>query len=530
MSGDQPEQTAHSAAAPDHAPGTPAEIEIKFRADRPGLHALLAAPALQGAAIGPPRELLSTYYDTPGLDLQRNGLTLRVRRKGRSIPLLGVKWTDAAAGDLFARGEIETPSPHGEPDIALLEPAIRDRLTQVVGSHTLAPVFKTNIKRRTLAVRHGRSEIELALDDGIVIANDQSLPITEAELELKQGSVADLLSLARALAEACKLSLAFESKSARGYRLAMAATPGPQKARPLQLPQASSFDDAIATVLSGCLAHFTANWNALRASDAPDSIHQLRVALRRLRSALRIFGRRITMPELDDFRARARHIASSLGPARECDVFRQNALAGPLRDQPQRLAAATRLLDAVENRRRESYAEARRIIDDPATSLFVLDLQSFLTQRCWRTALGADEMGLLTSPARDFAGEVLDRLRRRALKRGRHLPDMPDVERHELRIALKNLRYAAEFFGSLFEDDKASRKFLRFVAELQEDLGAHNDAATAEAFVTTLDIEHDAQARFAAGYLLGFYRHASLVADTHLTRKWKNFRHADVGW
>ena len=105
-----------------------------------------------------------------------------------------------------------------------------------------------------------------------------------------------------------------------------------------------------------------------------------------------------------------------------------------------------------------------------------------------------------------------------------------DDARHDLRIALKNLRYAVEFFGPLFDDDKDQRSFLRLVSDLQEDLGAHNDAATAEAFIGTLDLAADPQAHFAVGYVLGFYRHATLVADTHLARKWKKFRRAGAFW
>jgi len=528
---DESEQ-ASNAPATAEPPTTPstAEIEIKFQADRPALNAILGSRHLQGAALSPERELLSIYFDTPGRDLQRRGLTLRLRRKGRAIPVLGVKWTDDAAGDLFARGEIETRAPGGEPDIGLFEPALRDRLNDAIGDQPLSPVFKTHVKRRTAVIRQGRSEIELALDDGVVIADDQSRPLCEAELELKSGSATDLIDLARLLALDCNLSLGFEPKAGRGYRLAERAPARPQKAKPLLLPATATFDDAIAAVTAACLAHFTANWASLRDSDAPESVHQLRVALRRLRSALGIFRKRIAMPELEDIRARARNIASTLGPARECDAFRQNALAGPFRDQPKRFAAATQLLDAVERHRQESYVAARRVIDDPATSLFVLDVQSFLVRRAWRAALGTGDLGLLTTPARDFASDVLDRLRRRAVKRGKHLPDMPDEERHELRIALKNLRYAVEFFGGLFGEDKQQRNFLRFVADLQDDLGAHNDAATAEAFIATLGLDQDAQAQFATGYLLGFYRHTTLIADTHLTKKWKNFRRADTFW
>jgi triphosphatase len=530
MSGAKAQQATPSTAATEEHKPVASESEIKFHADRPTLERVLAARQLHGAAVAPERELLSIYFDTPARDLQRAGLTLRLRRKGRAIPVLGVKWTNEAAGDLFTRGEVETRAPDGEPNIELFEPAIRDRLKAVLGSETLGPIFKTHVKRRTATVHHGRSEIELALDDGIVLANDQSRPLTEVELELKRGNVVDLLGLARELAQECGLSLAFEPKAGRGYRLAEQAAARPQKARPLQLAPSASFDDMIAAVIASCLAHFNANWASLRDSDGPESVHQLRVALRRLRSALGIFRKRIILAELEDIRARARNIASALGPARECDVFHQNALAGPFRDQPDRLAAAARLLQAVEARRVESYATARRVIDDPATSLFVLDVQAFLMKRSWRTALGPADLGLLTSPARDFAHHVLDRLRGRALKRGKHLPDMPDAERHELRIALKNLRYAVEFFGPLFGEDKEQRNFLRLVSDLQEDLGAHNDAATAEAFIGTLDLTADPSAHFAAGYLLGFYRHATVVADTHLAGKWKKFRRAGAFW
>lgn len=530
MSGARAEQGAPSPALPAEPKPIPSEIEIKFKADRPALERVLAVRQLQGAVVAPERELLSIYFDTAGRDLQRAGLTFRLRRKGRSIPVLGVKWANEATGDLFTRAEVETRSPDGEPSIAHFEPAIRDRLKAILGGQALEPVFKTHVKRRTATIHHGHSEIELALDDGVVLANDQSLPLTEVELELKRGSTTDLLGLAHELAQDCGLSLAFEPKASKGYRLAEQAAMRPKKAMPMQLAPSASFDDVIAAVIANCLAHFTVNWASLRESDAPESIHQMRVALRRLRSALSIFRKRIILPELEDIRARARNIATALGPARECDAFRQNALAGPFLNQPNRLAAAARLLEAVESRRVESYASARQVIDDPATSLFVLDVHSFLVGRSWRTALGPGDLGLLTTPARNFAHEVLDRLRRRALKRGKHLPDMPDQERHDLRIALKNLRYAVEFFGPLFEDDKEQRDFLRLVSDLQEDLGAHNDAATAEAFIGTLDLSVDPGAHFAAGYLLGFYRHATVVADTHLARRWKSFRRAGAFW
>ncbi len=506
------------------------EVEIKFRADPATIRAVLDAPQLAGITVGPERDIVSIYFDTPSRELKRNGLTLRLRRKGRAAPVLGVKWDEETTENAFTRGEVEVRTPEQVPDIDLFEPELRDRLKSVIGEATLAPLFETRFKRRTAVVNHGRSRIELAVDDGVIIAGDRRLPLAELELELKTGTATDLVSCARMLAGEYGLSLQFEPKAGRGYRLLEGAAARPQKALPVILPRTTSFDDLITAVISSSLMHFMANWTSLRDSDAPESVHQLRVALRRMRSALGIFRKVITLPELEDIRSEARRLASALGAARECDAFRQNALNGPFRDQPKHFKAAAILLEAAERRRQESYVVARRTIDHHAATLFVLDVQAFLLRRAWRTALAPKDLGLLTSEARGFARPVLDRLRRQALKRGKHLPDMPDDERHELRIALKNLRYAVEFFGSLFGGGKDVKAFLLTVAELQEDLGIHNDAVTAESFIASLGVANDAEAQFAAGYLLGYYRHAAISADTRLPKKWKSFRRTTAFW
>lgn len=506
------------------------EVEVKFRADDGALAAVAASALLKGASVGKAQELVSTYFESPAFDLQRAGLSLRVRRKGRAIPLMGVKWESGVADEVFARGEAEVRCPGGIPDPALLEGAIRERVVKLLETRPLTPIFETRIKRRALLVTHGHSTIELSLDEGSIIAGGASLPVAEVELELKSGNLPDLLDFAASLARDCGLSLAFEAKSARGYNLAKGDMPQIRKAKPITFQGAINFDDLIAAVIANCISHFVDNWAALRASDAPEAIHQLRVSLRRLRGALGVFRKVIDLPELEEIRSEARRIASALGPARECDVFRVNALGGPFRDEAHTITGVAQLLAAVEARRQESYAEARRVMDDSMTSLFVLDVQSFLARRAWRTALAPENLGLLTSDARAYAGDSLDRLRRRVIKRGKHLPDMPDDERHELRIALKNLRYATEFFGGLFSKAKEVRAFLKHVEDLQEDLGAHNDAVTAQAFVAALTLPPQTEASFASGYLLGWLRHGTVIADTHLKKKWKDFRHAPLFW
>ena len=85
----------------------------------------------------------------------------------------------------------------------------------------------------------------------------------------------------------------------------------------------------------------------------------------------------------------------------------------------------------MEALRVESYEIARCLIEDRETSLFVLKVKEFIARRAWRNALATEDLSLLTSPGRVFASDALSRLHRRALKRGKNLPDVPDEERHE---------------------------------------------------------------------------------------------------
>lgn len=250
--------------------------------------------------------------------------------------------------------------------------------------------------------------------------------------------------------------------------------PAPTKAATLALAPKASLSQAIAAVLSGCLDHFEANAAVLQATGDPEAVHQLRVALRRLRAFLGLMKRRIHCPEFVAAATRAKGIANALGAARDWHVFRAALEGGPrtlLRDEPSLPA----LLDAVETRRLRALEAARAEIGSPATQAFLLGLRKLVAQRGWvRGAEGAEEKG----SARAFAAKALDRLHRRALKRCEDIDKLSPERRHEARIALKKARYGAEFFESLFSE-KSARAYLSALAQIQEKLGEDNDRATA---------------------------------------------------
>jgi CHAD domain-containing protein len=133
----------------------------------------------------------------------------------------------------------------------------------------------------------------------------------------------------------------------------------------------------------------------------------------------------------------------------------------------------------------------------------------------------------LTEPARLFAGETLERLHKRAFKRGRRLSQKPPEERHEVRVALKNIRYAAEFFSFFFS---SARPYIRAVAQLQDGLGAFNDAASAPHVLRDVEAAAGLQAAKAAGIVLGWCGRGTVIADANLRKSWKSFRRTRPFW
>jgi triphosphatase len=269
--------------------------------------------------------------------------------------------------------------------------------------------------------------------------------LTEIELELKAGEETAFYDFAVHLADALPLRL--EIKAERGFMPAANDRPLPVRATSLQFSKDSALDSTIEKVFTSVLGQFVANWPALTETRHPESIHQMWVALRCLRAALALFHHSLRCAEFGNLRAEAKRIAAALTPARELDAFRQLVEDGPLTRYADEDKSFKALLTMVEERRVAAYAIAQNIIDDPSTTRFVLKLRAFLVHRAWRNALSDAELLRLTEPATLFAREALEWLHKRALKRGRKLLQQPPEERHRVRIALKNIRYTAEFFA-----------------------------------------------------------------------------------
>ncbi len=299
--------------------------------------------------------------------------------------------------------------------------------------------------------------------------------------------------------------------------------PTVQKAKPVKLLKSDSVEDVAVCVFSAALDHFEANIPVCLAAQQAESVHQMRVALRRLRAAMGLFRDALAGESLETARDRAKELGQTLGAARNWDVFHDMLTRGPgpaLGDDPGLYA----LLDALELRRAGAYRAARDVVSGKETEAFLADFRKAIASRDWEPAQGATD----EASAVDFAREALTRLRKRVLKKAKNLAERAPEERHQARIALKKARYGAEFFESLF-DRKAAADFSATLARMQDGLGAFNDMAMAGRLLDEIDRDSPASPR-ASGFVRGWFAHAAQDAIDPARKSEKRLKRLEPFW
>jgi inorganic triphosphatase YgiF len=520
-------EATSTAFPPDVLPPPAAEIELKLLVDADRLAGFNDAPIIANHARnkGRRKHLKAVYYDTAERTLLHSGLTLRVRQSGaRFTQTVKAESND----DPLRRGEWEAAVPSIAPDLALAMPFLPEELRSSLERHELEPVFTTDIHRHQRIVELPSGIVEVALDHGSFTSGDRSMPVNEIELELKSGSRSAIYDLALGLAEHGSVRPSIHSKSARGFDLATDSPPAPRRPRKLRLDPAIALDDALATILRGCFGHLLQSLPAAEDGRDPEGVHQLRVALRRLRAALDLMRSVGPLSKVEALRAEARWIAQNLSDARDWDIFQAGTLPTIAKACSQ-VAGFDALHEAAEKRRAAAYYRVRNVLAERRVSSFLIVLGGWIEARGWRGDVAPDALGQLAEPAVTFARRMLSNQYAKVLKRGRRLKSLDAEERHRLRLAVKKLRYVAEFLLPLYGQRKSTRRFSRKLAGLQEELGHYNDIAVTASLLAGLGAG-SADGGTAAAAIAGWQAHAMMGVEPRLRDTWSEFAKAKVPW
>jgi inorganic triphosphatase YgiF len=396
-----------------------------------------------------------------------------------------LKGGGGAVAGMHRRTEVEAEIGSETPDLELFSKQLREALPDLAdrldGRQLAAdPVFVNRTKRTTwmLALPDG-SHVECALDVGELQHGERTTQVHELELEVKNGDPACLYELARRVHEATPVRIENVSKAERGYALATDDRAHAVKAAPVSLRRKTTLGEALGEILLNCLQQMQANERGVQAGDV-ESLHQMRVGLRRLRAALAMVEDAVQLPE--PMTADIEWLAGELGDARNWDVFLASVLPGlPLADDQK--PALARVEAAAREEAERHRARVRSAVGSPRYTTLLLALGGWVAGKGWQhTTLPAD-------PLEQKIAKAAPRLVQHASARVRKRARGYDLKRpeclHKVRIAAKKERYAREFFAALSHDRRAEKRH-DLLSGMQDELGEINDAFVARQLVGQL--------------------------------------------
>ena len=496
------------------------EREIKLHVE-PGRHDRLLD------ALGRRRmrrsALSAVYFDTDDGLLARHRFALRLRHEdGRWVQTL-----KGATGrtDERSEHEVEVEAPdEAVPPLDLerhRQTGVGRRLRALLKKHgrpPLAESCRTEVTRRSRVLRAHGAVVEWALDEGEVTSGGRSQPISELELELKDGDAAGLYAVAHDWEALHGLWIDPVSKSERGALLQDdAAFRPPTKAGPApwSAKQARAMDGAamLRGMVAACLAQIVPNAGEIaRGSRDAEHVHQLRVGLRRLRSAaqaMKPFAAGLPA----GWEAALRPVFDALGEARDRHVLATSLL-------PRLRAAGAAVVDAGGPSEEEQARHLQHLVRGAMLQGLLLRLLAFAEA----PGDAADRPGGEPGAGLERVVSRLRELARQATRDARRFESLSFERQHQVRKRLKRLRYLAEFAAPAF-DASDVRRWLDKVSPAQDALGEHVDLVLA-ARRFALQAPGDTDAAFAVGWL-----HAKSERSARAARKsLQRLGNADAFW
>lgn len=426
-------------------------------------------------------QLQAKYFDTADHCLQQRKIALRQRLENHT-------WLQTLKAPKSAIERIEIESELGEQEPAAIDLAmyLQDAKLKKLLEPLLQPQnplqlqFETRIQRQRFMQKIADSEIELAFDQGEIIAGQRSAPVNEVEFELKQGSIHELIQAVQPWVEKYQIWLDSSSKALKGQMLQQALQAPPvQYQNSLTLHADDHIGAALPKIIANCLEHLLPNSSAIAGQQyEAGHVHQARVAIRRMRSALKTFGQWANQ----DTRAWQEQLAElfrQLGATRDRD-----ALAASLIPQLQLAGSPVSELPVQAEAAEEDISALFRA---PKTTLLLLELIEFSHQP-------QDGKSKLKKQSR----RQLNKMHQQICQAESAFEQLQAEEKHRLRKRVKRLRYSVEFIASLYPQS-AMKPYLKALKPLQESLGRFNDLTVAHAL-----FEQDTGQRPQSWFVLGW--------------------------
>ncbi len=513
------------------------ELELKLTFDEKALERFASCAALRNLDASDPvrKKLRSVYYDTADLALLREGKTLRIRRVDQD-------WVQTVKGGAHVQSgvsntlEIETSVPGNTPFIDRIDDSkVREQIQAAIGDKPLRPVVETDMWRTTRLIEVGNAGlVELAIDHGKISANGKSIGLDEVEVELKSGPPHTLLTASEMLFKDQTIEFSNYSKAELGYALIVPeiiTENGSKRAGKRRRPALSPLMTAAAAlseITSSAAQQILKNWQLCLVCDDPEGPHQMRIGLRRLRTVTRAFGPLTAGTELRPLARTARDLARVVGHLRDADVMIDDIYspAAPhIGSDPNHEA----MLDLLETNRQQQRETVRLSLRDPKWTGFKLNCA--LSDAAIARALAKRDNAAREGALEPLAQQSLQKAWRKVRKWGQHLDELSIPERHEMRKSLKSLRYATEFFLSLY-DSKEARRFLKQLKHLQDVFGYLNDVAMAEQLPRLLASGHSSnpELQSTAGQLCDWHRARAADAWTDVKQRWDKLKDAPRYW
>ncbi|OUD15496.1 CYTH and CHAD domain-containing protein [Thioflexithrix psekupsensis] len=507
------------------------ETELKLQISPEKIVDFQQHPLLQTAKQGLTEKWLhNTYFDTPAHDLLAAGAGLRIRLiEDRRLQTL--KTGGQTQNGLHQRHEWEVEVSSDTPDLKLLPKFMRIKgLSRKSLQQQLIPVFITEFKRSTWDLQWDNDTlIEIALDQGQIRTekNEQLTLISEIELELKSGSPSALYQVALALQMDIALTLENRSKAERGYALHHPPEIVAHKAGQVALMPEDNAETAFMTICWHCLNQLQANEAAILQHNDPEGIHQMRVALRRLRSAFTLFRDLIPKSTQAVFYEDLKWITEQLGIARDWDIFYLT-----LAEMATQLIAIdsdydlSPLKQTVIDLQQTAYHHVHSVLMGQRYHRLLLQLGYWLTERVWRLHLNAEQLLLLTQPAIEFANRTLHKRYQKLQKKGEKLSILSANERHQVRIEVKKLAYGSRFFAALYPS-KVTHQYSQKLSQMQDVLGVLNDGYVADQLCQKAQILPDS---YLHALLKGWYLHQYALQQQQLDADWQALLTQKIFW